>query len=100
VILANNFDILLGQATITVPWVEDGDDYQVVGELLLLSSFRSSILIFFDSIWRLGKLLTRIYDHRSLMGFLFLPSFTAHGLLNGPHPYMILLAHHDFFGQL
>ncbi|KIM39603.1 hypothetical protein M413DRAFT_447079 [Hebeloma cylindrosporum] len=29
-ILANDFDILLGQATITVPWVEDGDDYQVV----------------------------------------------------------------------
>ena len=46
VILANNFDILLGQVTITVPWVEDGDDYQVVGELLLLSSLRSSIDFF------------------------------------------------------
>jgi len=29
-ILANDFDILLGQANVTVPWVEDGDDYQVV----------------------------------------------------------------------
>jgi hypothetical protein len=47
VILANDFDILLGQAIITVPWVEDGDDYQVVGELLLLSSFGSGMLIFF-----------------------------------------------------
>ncbi|KAF8806842.1 hypothetical protein BYT27DRAFT_7101026 [Phlegmacium glaucopus] len=30
VILANNFDILLGKIEITVPWVQDGDDYQVV----------------------------------------------------------------------
>jgi len=30
VILANNFDILLGRITVTVPWVVDGDDYQLV----------------------------------------------------------------------
>jgi hypothetical protein len=57
VILADKFDILLGQATVTVPWVEDGNDYQVVGQLTI-SSFRFTILIFLNSIWRLGKLLT------------------------------------------
>jgi len=30
VILADNFDILLGEIEVTVPWVLDGDDYQVV----------------------------------------------------------------------
>ncbi|KAF8961499.1 hypothetical protein BDZ97DRAFT_1905501 [Flammula alnicola] len=29
-ILAANFDILLGRTTVTVPWVLDGNDYQVV----------------------------------------------------------------------
>ncbi|KAF8867921.1 hypothetical protein CPB84DRAFT_1810441 [Gymnopilus junonius] len=29
-ILANDFDILLGRIGVTVPWVEDGQDYQVV----------------------------------------------------------------------
>jgi len=41
VILANNFDILLGQANVTVPWVEDGDDYQVVGEFTPFSSVQT-----------------------------------------------------------
>ncbi|KAJ7097172.1 hypothetical protein B0H15DRAFT_825052 [Mycena belliarum] len=30
VTLADNFDILIGQITVTVPSVEDGDDYEVV----------------------------------------------------------------------
>ncbi|PPQ98018.1 hypothetical protein CVT26_003080 [Gymnopilus dilepis] len=30
VILGNNFDILLGKIPVTVPWVVDGDDYQIV----------------------------------------------------------------------
>jgi len=30
VVLANNFSILLGRIEVTVPWVLDGDDYQVV----------------------------------------------------------------------
>jgi len=30
VILANNFNILLGKIEVTVPWVQDGHDYQVV----------------------------------------------------------------------
>ena len=29
-ILADNFDLLLGQIEVTVPWVEDGDDYHLV----------------------------------------------------------------------
>jgi len=30
VILADKFDILLGRITVQVPWVVDGDDYQLV----------------------------------------------------------------------
>ncbi|KAJ7166829.1 hypothetical protein C8R46DRAFT_1071578 [Mycena filopes] len=30
VILADNFSILLGRIEVTVPWVEDGSDYQIV----------------------------------------------------------------------
>ncbi|KDR80957.1 hypothetical protein GALMADRAFT_241511 [Galerina marginata CBS 339.88] len=30
VILANKFDILLGRIEVTVPWVVDGSDYQIV----------------------------------------------------------------------
>lgn len=30
VILAENFSILLGRIEVTVPWVEDGSDYQIV----------------------------------------------------------------------
>ncbi|KAK7008304.1 hypothetical protein R3P38DRAFT_2791830 [Favolaschia claudopus] len=30
VILADNFSILLGHIEVTVPWVEDGSDYQIV----------------------------------------------------------------------
>ncbi|KAF8159239.1 hypothetical protein B0H34DRAFT_782088 [Crassisporium funariophilum] len=29
-ILENRFDILLGRITVTVPWVDNGDDYQLV----------------------------------------------------------------------
>jgi len=36
VILANNFDILLGKIEVTVPWVEDGDDYLVVCEFIII----------------------------------------------------------------
>ncbi|KAF8880228.1 hypothetical protein CPB84DRAFT_1669058, partial [Gymnopilus junonius] len=30
VILGNGFDILQGKVAVTVPWVVDGDDYQIV----------------------------------------------------------------------
>lgn len=33
VILASGFDILLGRIEVQVPWVVNGDDYQVVCEL-------------------------------------------------------------------
>lgn len=43
VILADNFNILLGKIGVTVPWVQDGDDYEVVCEyLFLVTVFRNA----------------------------------------------------------
>jgi hypothetical protein len=36
VILQENFSILLGRIEVTVPWVDDGSDYQVVCEQHIL----------------------------------------------------------------
>ena len=44
VVLAGNFNILLGKIEITVPSVKDGDDYQIVCEYLSVQSLLNHIL--------------------------------------------------------
>jgi hypothetical protein len=43
VIMADGFDILLGRIEVTVPWVFDGDDYQIVRKYTHLSASNSFI---------------------------------------------------------
>ena len=51
--MADGFDILLGSVEVTVPWVIDGGDYQIVCEhahiYLLLSSYSYRTSVFGDS---------------------------------------------------
>jgi hypothetical protein len=51
VILQENFSILLGRIEVTVPWVDDGSDYQVVCEqhILLLIPRIGANRVFGDS---------------------------------------------------
>lgn len=45
VILASEFDILQRKITITVPWVQNGSDYQLVCEFFRCSDMRHYLLI-------------------------------------------------------
>jgi len=52
VILADGFNILDGQVKITVPWVDDSDDYQLVREcrgILLVDATNDPLPVFGDS---------------------------------------------------
>lgn len=43
--MAEGFSILLGRFEVTVPWVIDGDDYQIVGESVTLFSAMESLIL-------------------------------------------------------
>jgi hypothetical protein len=64
VILQDKFDILLGRIEVKVPWVIDGDDYQVVCAYPPLLYFLPLIDRKFLSVWRFRKLQSRVHDQR------------------------------------